>query len=129
MQPIQLSRATLANLIHDLNHASDNDQPVSLTTEDGLQVKIGDAPWEHYTSPGHDDPGSPTGRPALYSYLDLSTAVVPPTSWPTSRPPHPPSSRTRTVHGFTSWRTTTGRRTTPTAAPRPSSRTCVPSCA
>jgi hypothetical protein len=77
MQTIQLSAATLASLIHDLNHASDNDQPVSLTIEDGLMVKTGDSPWEHYASSGPDgDPAAPS-RPTLYPYLDLSTAVLP----------------------------------------------------
>jgi len=72
MRTIELSAAGLANLLHDLNHASDHDQRVTLTLEDRLQIRIGDGPW----GPPLGTP-APASGPTLYPYLDLSTAVLP----------------------------------------------------
>jgi len=72
MQTIQLSGASLASLIHDLEHAADTDQSVSFCLENGLTVKIGGGLW----SPPIGGP-DPVNQPTLYPYLDLSTALLP----------------------------------------------------
>lgn len=72
MITIRLDRASLATLLHDLNHASDHDLSATLRLDtDGVSVKIADDDWLPPV-------GSPPGPgPIPRTYVELSVDQTP----------------------------------------------------